>query len=111
MLEKLAEMLQSRTFPSVICRADLHARNLIRDRAGHVFVIDWDEEMLAPKERDFIFIREPQADAFWEGYGQKEIDWMLLSYYLWDRVVHEVIEEAQNWCFRDDLAEETKADI
>src|SRR6266702_4246390 len=55
-LEKLAEMLQSRTFPYVICHADLHPANLIRDHAGHVFVIDWDEVMLAPKERDFIFI-------------------------------------------------------
>jgi spectinomycin phosphotransferase len=110
-LEKLAGVLQSRTFPYVICHADLHARNLIRDRAGNVFVIDWDEVMLAPKERDFIFIREPQADAFWEGYGQKEIDWILLSYYLWERVVQDVIEDAQNVCFKDDLAEETKMDI
>ena len=110
-LEKLAVLLQRRAVPFVICHADLHARNLIRDRAGHVFVIDWDEVMLAPKERDFIFIREPQADAFWEGYGQKEINWMLLSYYLWERVVQDVIEEAQNVCFKDDLAEETKADI
>src|SRR5262249_36167028 len=55
-LEKLAGLFQSRTFPHVICHADLHARNLIRERAGHVFVIDWDEVMLAPKERDFIFI-------------------------------------------------------
>ena len=110
-LEKLAVLLQRRAVPYVICHADLHARNLIRDRAGHVFVIDWVEVMLAPKERDFIFIREPQADAFWEGYEQKEIDWMLLSYYLWERVVQDVIEEAQNVCFWDDLAEETKADI
>jgi spectinomycin phosphotransferase len=110
-LEKLAELLQRQARPYVICHADLHARNLIRDREGHVFVIDWDEVMLAPKERDFIFIREPQADAFWEGYGQRERDWMVLSYYLWERVVQDVIEEAQNVCFKDDLAEETKADI
>jgi len=76
-----------------------------------VFVIDWDEVMLAPKERDFIFIRETQADAFWEGYGQREIDWLLLSYYLWERVMQDVIVNAQDVCFRDDLGEETKADI
>src|SRR5256714_282777 len=79
-LEKLAEVLQSRRFPYVICHADLHPANLIRDHAGHVFVIDWDEVMLAPKERDFIFVREPQAAAFWEGYGrtdrQRLIDWV-----------------------------------
>ena len=48
-LEKLAEVLRSRPFPCVICHADLHARNLIRNRAGQVFVIDWDEAMLAQK--------------------------------------------------------------
>ncbi|HEX6107850.1 MAG TPA: aminoglycoside phosphotransferase family protein [Ktedonobacteraceae bacterium] len=109
-LEKLAEMLKACPFPYVICHADLHPANLLRDRHDHVFVIDWDEVMLAPKERDFIFVREPQADAFWHGYGVIEIDWRLLSYYLWERVVQDVIEYAQNVCFRDDWAEETRAD-
>lgn len=110
-LEKLAGVLQSREFKNVTCHADLHPANLLRDEHGHVFVIDWDEVMLAPKERDFIFIREPQANAFWEGYGQVEIDWMLLSYYLWERVVQDWIEDARNVCFRDDLTEANKADI
>jgi len=110
-LEKLAEVLQSRTFPYIICHADLHAANLLRDRHGHVFVIDWDEVMLAPKERDFIFVREPQADAFFQGYGQREIDWMALTYYLWERVVQDLIEDAKDVCFRDDWAEETRADV
>jgi spectinomycin phosphotransferase len=109
-LEKLAEVLQSRTFPSVICHADLHPANLLRDHAGHVFVIDWDEVMLAPKERDFIFIREPGADAFFQGYGQTEIDWILLTYYLWERVVQDLIECAQCVCFREEWGEEARAD-
>jgi spectinomycin phosphotransferase len=110
-LEKLAGVLQRRAGPYVICHADLHAANLLRDRHGHVFVIDWDEVMLAPKERDFIFVREPQAAAFWEGYGQTEIDWVALAYYLWERVVQDLIECTQDVCFRDDLGEETRADI
>ena len=110
-LAKLAEVLKARPFPYVICHADLHPANLIRDRHGHVFVIDWDEVMLAPKERDFIFIREPQASTFWQGYGQREIDWVALTYYLWERVIQDVIECTQDVCFRDDLGEETRADI
>ena len=110
-LEKLAEVLQSRTFPFVICHADLHAANLLRDQAGHVFIIDWDEVMLAPKERDFIFVREPHAEAFWEGYEPKEIDWTVLTYYRWERVVQDLIEYAGHVCFRDDRTEDTKADL
>lgn len=108
-LETLGGVLQRRAGPYVICHADLHPANLLRDSAGRVFVIDWDEVMLAPKERDFIFVREPQANAFWEGYGQKEIDWVALTYSLWERVVQDVIEDANNVCFRNDWAEEARA--
>ena len=110
-LEKLARILQQQCGPYVFCHADLHVRNLIRDQAGQVFVIDWDDVMLAPKERDFIFVREPGADAFWQGYGQPEIDWIALTYYRWERVVQDVIACAEDMFFKDDLGEETQADI
>jgi spectinomycin phosphotransferase len=117
-LEKLAEVLQSLTLPYVISHADLHPANLLRDHAGHVFVIDWDEVMLAPKERDFLFVKESSADsealpgtpAFFQGYGQTEIDWIALTYYRYERVVQDLIACAQEVFFRDDLGEGTKAD-
>lgn len=109
-LETLAAMLRQRAFPYVICHADLHPANLLRDAAGQVFVLDWDEVMLAPKERDFIFIREPYADAFWDGYGQRAIDWAALTYFCWERVVQDVIECARDVIFRNDLGEGAKAD-
>lgn len=112
-LETLAVALQSRRLPNVICHADLHPANLLRDGAGHVFVIDWDEVMLALKERDFIFIREPHANAFWEGYGlgAEEIDWVALTYFRWERVVQDLIECAQLVCFGEDAGEDTKAEV
>jgi spectinomycin phosphotransferase len=109
-LEKLANELRSRTFTHVICHADLHPANLLRNHAEQVFVIDWDEVMLAPKERDFIFVSQLQANSFFKGYGDVEIDWPALTYYLLERVVQDLIECAGNVCFRDDLGEETKAD-
>ncbi len=117
-LEKLAEELQSRTLPYVICHADLHPANLLHDSLGHMFVIDWDEVMLAPKERDFLFVKVSSADsevlpgtpAFFQGYGQTEIDWIALTYYRYERVLQDMIECAQEVFFRDDLGEETKAD-
>ena len=48
-LETLGYVLQRRTFPYVVCHAELHPANLLRDPLGHVFVVDWDEVMLAPK--------------------------------------------------------------
>jgi spectinomycin phosphotransferase len=117
-LERLAGVLQSRTLPYVICHADLHPANLLRDHAGHVFVIDWDEVMLAPKARDFLFVNESSVDsealpgtlAFFQGYGQTDIDWIALIYYRYERVVQDLIACAQEVFFRDDLGEGTKAD-
>jgi spectinomycin phosphotransferase len=111
-LEQLGAALQSRALPAVIAHADLHAANLLRDMAGHVYVLDWDEVMLAPKERNFIFIREPQAAAFWRGYGSRAreaIDWAALTYFRWERVIQDLIEEAVQALFRDDVDEDAKA--
>jgi spectinomycin phosphotransferase len=109
-LENLAAALRSRSLPCVLCHADLHARNLIRDRAGQVFVIDWDDVMLAPKERDFIFVRPPHADAFFQGYGQVEIDWVASTYFLFERVVQDLLECIQNVCFRKEWGEESRVE-
>lgn len=117
-LEKLAEVLHRRNLPYVICHADLHPANLLRDPAGYVFVVDWDEVMLAPKERDFLFIKESSADSetlpgaptFFQGYGQADIDWIALTYYRYERVIQDVIACAENVCLRNDLGEESRAD-
>src|SRR5262249_31973892 len=82
-----------------------------RDAVGQVFVLDWDEVMLAPKERDFIFVREPYAEAFFRGYGAVTIDGRALTYYRWERVVQDLIENAQNGCGRTDMSEGTKTTI
>ncbi|EFH84175.1 aminoglycoside phosphotransferase [Ktedonobacter racemifer DSM 44963] len=117
-LEQLAVVLHRRNLPYVICHADLHPANLLRDRTGRVFVIDWDEVMLAPKERDFLFIKESPTDsetlpgtpAFFQGYGQADLDWIALTYYRYERVIQDVIACAENVCLRDDLGEESRAD-
>ncbi len=110
-LERLSAALRSRPLPQVICHADLHPANLLRDHGGHVHVIDWDDVMLAPKERDFIFVWEPEADAFWQGYGSKDLDQAALAYYNWERVITDLIAYANDACFRADLSEESRAEL
>ena len=117
-MESLAGVLQERAGPYVICHADLHSNNMLIDQADHLFIIDWDDVMLALKERDFIFVREARAgdpalqaiSPFFQGYGQTEIDWNALAYYLCERVITDLIESADEVFFRDDLGEESKAD-
>lgn len=120
-MEALAGVLRERAGPYVICHADLHSNNMLLDHHGRLHIIDWDDVMLAPKERDFIFVRGIQANdaalqassPFFQGYGgygQTEIDWNALAYYLCERVITDVIASADEVFFRDDLGKESKAD-
>jgi spectinomycin phosphotransferase len=89
--ETLGDALRERSLPLVTCHADMHTGNLIVDDAGGVWVFDWDELVLAPKERDLMFsvgggiseeLVSPNATArFLEGYGPVEIDEQALAYY------------------------------
>lgn len=117
-LEDLARALRSGSGPYVICHADLHPSNIIRDPVGGVHVIDWDDVMLAPKERDFLFIdrtaggpasAQTGTTPFFQGYGPADMDWIALTYFRWERAVQDMIECAQQVFFRDDLGNEIRA--
>jgi spectinomycin phosphotransferase len=117
-METLARMLRKQAGPYVICHGDLHPGNMIRDDADGVFLVDWDDVLLAPRERDFLFIEgapveaasRQEASAFFRGYGQTAIDWVALAYYLWERVVTDVIECARAVCLDDTVDADTKAE-
>jgi spectinomycin phosphotransferase len=117
-MQTLAPLLQSQSAPQVMCHGDLHPGNIIRAASGQVFIIDWDDVLLAPKERDFLFTGDPaeedeygtqkSAAPFFHGYGARAIDWVALTYYHCERVVQDVIECGRRICFRDDLGAEDK---
>jgi spectinomycin phosphotransferase len=112
-MRSLATPLRAQASPLVICHADLHPGNLLRDEAGGVFVVDWDDVMLAMRERDFLFVGDlrangaARADAapFFQGYGAAEIDWVALTYYRCERIIQDVIECAWDALFRDAMEE------
>jgi spectinomycin phosphotransferase len=67
----------------VLCHADLHTWNVLVDSAGDLWIADWDEAVLAPRERDLMFVVggishglvSPAATAsFLGGYGAVTVD-------------------------------------
>lgn len=46
----------------VLCHADFHDANLLIDPTGRLFIVDWDEIILAPKERDLVFVTDTPGD-------------------------------------------------
>lgn len=98
--EQLAASLARRALPFVPCHGDIHAGNVLVDGDGQtIAIIDWDDPVLAPKERDLMFIgagighawnRPDEARAFYRGYGPADIDAEAIAYYRCDRIVEDV---------------------
>lgn len=97
----LADILIADPRPFVLCHADIHVWNILIDDKDRFYVIDWDTVLLAPIERDLMFIGSglggkwttPHETAlFYQGYGQTEIDPIGLAYYRMERVVQDISE-------------------
>ncbi len=95
--DQLGRALRQRAGPFVLCHTDLHAGNvLLSANGGELAIVDWDEAIFAPKERDLMFVGggvgaiwdgAHEEALFYEGYGPTEIDPLALPYYRYERIV------------------------
>jgi spectinomycin phosphotransferase len=98
--ERYAQVLQARPLDFVLCHSDVHAGNVLIDTNDAFYIIDWDDPILAPKERDLMFIggaqgfigHTPQEEIalFYAGYGRTAIDPVALAYYRYERIVQDI---------------------
>jgi spectinomycin phosphotransferase len=98
----LAQALRRRAdLPAVTCHTDLHPGNLLLDRQGALYLVDWDAPRLAPKERDLMFLGAGmgedgpgvrEAALFYQGYGPAQVDGMALAYYRYERIIQDIYE-------------------
>jgi spectinomycin phosphotransferase len=102
--EQLTHALQNRAVELPVCHSDLHAGNVLVGADDEVAIVDWDEPILALKERDLMFIgggvggiwnTDQEASWFYQGYGQTEIDPLALSYYRYERIVVDIAEYSE----------------
>ncbi|HDO9877241.1 TPA: aminoglycoside O-phosphotransferase APH(9)-Ia [Legionella pneumophila] len=108
--EELSKKIQLDLDKYVLCHSDVHAGNVLVVNEGSIFIIDWDEPMLAPKERDLMFIgggignvwnKPHEIDYFYEGYGKTNVDKIILSYYRHERIVEDIAVYGQDLLSRD----------
>jgi spectinomycin phosphotransferase len=88
--ESLGQRVQAAAPPLVLCHADLHTWNVLVDSDGHWWLVDWDEVVLAPQERDLMFVigsiganlvTPRQTELFLRGYRPAAIDPVALAFY------------------------------
>lgn len=96
---QLGQKIQRQSPQFVLCHSDIHGGNVLIDRNGALYIVDWDEPIMAPKERDLMFIgggvanvwNDPQgAASFYQGYGKSEVNGEILTYYRHERIVEDI---------------------
>ena len=112
--EELASELQSQPLEMVICHTDIHGANMLIRTDGRppvLYIVDWDAPLLAPKERDLMFIgggidyiwKSKRDEAlFYEGYGKTEINFAMLAYYRYERVIEDLVAYGEQLLLTDE---------
>lgn len=54
--EQLAKKIQDQLPEYVLCHSDIHGGNVLINRNDNIYIVDWDDPIMAPKERDLMFI-------------------------------------------------------
>jgi spectinomycin phosphotransferase len=101
---QLAEKMRGRAGALVLCHSDLHAGNVLVGADDALTVVDWDNPVFAPKERDLMFIGGGIGGAwndvresgwFFTGYGSAEIDPIAIAFFRYERIVVDLGEYGQ----------------
>lgn len=103
--------------PFVLCHADIHTANLLLDAEDRLHIVDWDETVLAPKERDLMFVTgrgigfsvgPKEESLFLRGYGETAIDAGTLAYYRYGWAIEEIGDYSARLLGLLDGGDETK---
>ena len=99
--ESLSQKIQKQSHEFVLCHSDIHGGNVLIDGNGAIYIVDWDEPIMAPKERDLMFIgggvantwnNPREEEFFYKGYGKAKINMTILAYYRHERIVEDIAE-------------------
>ena len=97
--EQLGQEIQKQSPEFVLCHSDIHGGNVLIANDGTIYIVDWDQPIMAPKERDLMFIGAGVANVwnnpheeefFYKGYGKTEINREILAYYRHERIVEDI---------------------
>jgi len=97
--ERFASDLESKPLKFVLCHTDIHGGNILIGDTSNLYIVDWDAPILAPKERDLMFIgggideiwkSKWEEAVFYEGYGKVDVNIAALAYYRYERVIEDL---------------------
>jgi spectinomycin phosphotransferase len=102
--DALGRELAVEDVPFVLCHADPHRGNLLLT-GDQAWLIDWDDAMFAPRERDLMFVlsnvlyfapvTEEERAWFFAGYGPVDLDLRRIAYHQCVRTLEDAVDWAE----------------
>jgi len=113
-LEKLGRKLRAKNVPFVICHGDPTGGNILIDKDNKLYLVDWDNPILAPKERDLLFFNN-RMEPFMKGYaaivGKVPIDFEAQQFYALEWNVQEVADFGERIFYQNNNDEQNSHDL
>jgi spectinomycin phosphotransferase len=115
-VQALGDAVRSRPRELVLCHGDLRGENLLGDRAGRVWLVDWDGAVLAPRERDLVLFTGRGFAAFLAGYQRAvgrgiDLDADLLAFFLLRRNLDDLVDWLGSVLAADRPVQQRRADL
>lgn len=98
--QELANEMKAGARNFVLCHTDIHGGNVLLTADDQIHVVDWDNPMMSPRERDLMFVQGAGASSwyiggnagwFTEGYGENDFDLVALAYYRNERTIEDIV--------------------
>lgn len=95
-VQALGDRVRSRPCDRVLCHGDLITDNLLRDRSGRPWLVDWDAAVFAPPELDVSLFTGGGFARFLDGYrltgGRRDLDPDRIAFFLLRRNLDDLVD-------------------
>lgn len=115
--ERLGQELREKNLPRVLCHADFHVWNILIDYQDALWIVDWDDTTIAPRERDLMFVEggivrglidDEDTASFFSGYGGRDLDHRALAYYRCAWALQDLAAYGEDIVYAPDLGHEAR---
>ena len=98
---RLGQTLRLEALDYVLCHGDIHEDNILLSDSGEIFIIDWDNAIFAPKERDLFFFggNGDYLTGYFGGQtnsaaapGTCVVDQTVIDYYVLEWALQEIVD-------------------
>ncbi|MCP4541456.1 MAG: aminoglycoside phosphotransferase family protein [Chloroflexi bacterium] len=116
-LQNLQTLARAVEKEMVVCHTDLHGGNLMTDAQGNLYIVDWENAMIAPPEHDLFFWAE--HDYFWDSFlpiyerefGPASLDIDVFGFYYYRRNLEDLADFVRHILYRNTDDKQDKKDI